>query len=90
MAAPASFIDSNVVGGSFSTQQIFNRLQRKKFGLGQGQRQDLRLGGTILLFVACGDSSLQLCCLIANGLFIYLCFLCMHLGMNKIILFKIF
>ena len=45
----------------------------------------------VLLLVVCGGSSFWFSCLIVNGyLFIYLCFLCVHLGMDKIILFKIF
>ena len=46
--------------------------------------------GVVLLLVVCRSSSLWLCCLTASSyLFIYLCFLCVHLVMDKIILFKI-
>ena len=64
---------------------------------------ELEVRGVVLLLVACGGSSFQLSCLTTNEFFlfvffmckqlmsfIFLCFLCVHPGMDKIILFKIF
>ena len=54
---------------------------------------ELEVRGAVLLLVAYGGSSFRLNCLIANEfLFIYffLCFLCVHPSLDKIILFKIF
>ena len=58
-----------------------------------GTEPELKVRGAVLLLVACGGSNFRLSCLTANEfLFIYffLCFLCVHPSLDKIILFKIF
>ena len=56
-----------------------------------GTELRLKVKGKILLLIVCSSSNLRLYCLTVNGyLFIYLCFLCVHQDIDKIILFKIF
>ena len=55
----------------------------------QGRSQNLKLRGAVLLLVACGGSNFRFSCLTANEFFFFF-FLYVHLGMDKIILFKIF
>ena len=49
---------------------------------------ELEVRGAVLLLVACGGSSFRLSYLITNEFFCV--FLCVHPGMDKTILFKIF
>ena len=70
--------------------QSFKKLMLKATYTGTEPRLEVR--GATLLLVAYDGSSFRLGCLTANGFFFFffLCFLCVHPGMDKIILFKIF
>jgi len=64
--------------------EIFN-------GVPIGTEARLEVRGPTLLLIVCSNFSFLLSYLIANGyLFIYLCFLCLHLGTDKNILLKKF
>ena len=58
-------------------------LRSKYFGV--RTEPELEVRGAVLLLVACGDSSFWVNCLTTNEFFF-----CVHLDMDKIILFKIF
>ena len=81
----------SLVGEEWRKKEKKNEREKSTSGLRRqraGMEPELEVRGAVLLLVACGGSSFRLSYLITNEFFCV--FLCVHPGMDKTILFKIF